>query len=157
MCKNKKNIPAIPTRWRISRMRQKFITVGNAATVHIGFIKRRNNHQIKTLSSSRVIAVAQFNREISHATQHRLSENINHNKWTGKGMAATHIKLQNKRNLFCLSLFDYKKLKGKDLFISLHRDTAGFFCQIFTLRAVSRAWSWHTNILGTLLFLINTC
>lgn len=151
------NILAVPTQWRICRMRQKLITVGNVATVDVGFVKRRNNHQIKTLSSSTVIAVIQFNRDISHATQHMLSANINHSKWTGKGMAVTHTKLQNKRNLSWFSSLDYKKLKDKDLFTSLHRDTARFISQILTLRAVSRVWTWHTNILGTLLFLINTC
>lgn len=67
-----KNILAIPTHWRICRMRQKLITVSNAATVHISFIKRRNNHQIKTLSSSRVTAVREFNSTETFLMQHNI-------------------------------------------------------------------------------------
>lgn len=104
----KKSFLAIATWWRIWRMRPKLIAISNAATVHSGFTKTRNHHQIKTLSSSRVTAVREFNSTETFLMQHNhtFPENINHNKWTGKGTALTHIQLQNKRNLSWFYLFD---------------------------------------------------
>lgn len=69
-----------------------------------GFTKTGKYHQIKTLSSSRVIAVRKLNSIevffIEH--NHMFSENVNHNKHTWKGTDTHTITEQNK---FLLVLF----------------------------------------------------